>query len=230
MSRNTDYFDLNRNDLKGCGTYKCEIALLEPGKPHPLLKVTPQWFVSPTTVHIGEVTFTAGGKATVSVFVCPAGFTAASWHTMLTTANWDTMNGWMMDRCSVETAGTHATIPCSTKDAYLLGPDDTVYVVQHGRFNIKDVTIPLELPTYQMITSNVKSLSDHLPRAPPSQVSYEWSSIQAAKRWTADQEAILKWLPKAAGANIRRIMDMIYDEQSDESEDEEKDNLTDCDP
>lgn len=209
----------------GCGTHKFAVPALMPGEPHQLLKVTPTWFACKTNVRIGKVMFTSGAKATVSVFVCPVGFTPSSWHTMLTTSNWDTMNGWLMDRCSVETAGTHETYPCSTKDAYQLGPDDSVHVVTHGKCGITDVSIVLELPTYEAISSDVMSLSDHLPRAPPSQVSFEWSEKHAQERYIVERAKIIKWLDKAPNSDINRVLNMI----SDSDEDEEKDNLTDCD-
>lgn len=218
-----DYFDRPRKDLKGCGTYKFKIEQLDAGVPHLLLKVTPDWFVSPTTTRIGQVTFTSGEMATVSVFVCPAGFTASSWLTMLTTSNWDTMNGWLMDRCSVDIAGMHETSPCSTKDSYLLAPDDSVYVVTHGPSAITDVTIVLLLPTYKMITSDVTSILDHLHRAPPSQVSFEWATIQAGKRYTVERSKIDKWLDKCPNSYIKRIMEWV------DEDDDEKDDLSDCD-
>jgi len=226
MSTNATYFDQNRNDLKGCGTYIVRPAVVAPSIPVLLLRMTPDWFVSPTTVRIGKVTFTSGGKATVSVFVCPAGFTASSWLTMLTTSNWDTMNGWMMDRSSVDCAGIHETLPTSTKDAYLLEPDDSIFVATSGAFELTDVTIVLELPTYKTIVSNVKSLSNHVHRAQSSVVSYQWATIRSAERWTVDSKKIMTWLETAPNSDIARILEMIPDS---DDEDEEKDNLTDCD-
>ncbi len=216
---NPKYFDRELTDicmdLRGCGKYIYEIKELKPCDPHLLIRVTPEWFVSHTNVRIGSLTFTSGGPATVSVFVCPAGFTPSSWLIMLTSANWDTMNGWILDRLDIEVAGTHESIPTSSKDAYQLGPDDAVYLVNHGQLPLTDVTIALVLPTYKAILSDVKSLSAYQPRPTPSQVSYEWSTKKAAERYTVDKEKIINWLDRAPNASVGRILDMIYDEEND---------------
>ncbi len=209
-------FTDNKADLLGVGPYPRDVKVLTPGEPYQLLKVSPQWFVSHTMVRINRMTFTSGAKATVSVFVCPVGITPSSWLTMLTESNWDTMNGWMMDRCSVDTGGIHETIPCSTMDWYRLDPDDAVFVVAHGQFAITDVAIDLVLPTYEEIRYlPATKISDPLPRAPRSQVSYEYATIRAAKRHTSEREKIDKWLEKCPHSYINRIMEWVDEEEKD---------------
>lgn len=212
-----------RMDLLGVGKFIYNIKELSPSEPHLLTKVSPEWFVSHTTVRLGYMTFTSGAEATVSVFVCPGGFTASSWLTMLMSANWDTMDGWIMDRCKVEGPGIHETVPCSTKDAYQLGPDDSVFVVNHGLLPITDITIALVLPTYKQILSDVTSLSVYQPRPSPSQVSYEWSTIQAAKRTTINIELVKDFILNATDNDVRSVCDYInkntcYGDDDDDSD------------
>lgn len=211
----------NRMQLLGVGSRKYLVKRIEPGHAHLLLKVTPEWFVSCTTVRLGEVKFTSTGKVTVSLFVCPAGFTPLSWLTMLMGTNWDTTNGWMMDRYKDVSGKTHVSIPTSTQDSYQLGPDEAVYIVNGGACAITDIDIDLVLPTYETITSNVRSLSDHLPRLSQDQVTHDWAMKRAAERSVVNLEIINKLLERGDDHQIKQVAAYIHDEiDYDESESE----------
>lgn len=202
-------------ELLGVGWRKYDIPELKPGEPYRLLKVTPDWFVCHTTIHLDRLIFSSGGKATVSVFVCPAGFTPSSWLTMLTSANWDTMDGWMMDRMSVDDAGTHKSFPCSSKLGYQLGPDDAVVIATQGSLPLTDLTLHFKLPTYKEILSDVTSLSAYQPRPSAQQVSYEYSTKKAAERHPKEMKKIHKWLETAPQSDINRVLEMVWERDSD---------------
>lgn len=204
-----------RIEQLGIGRRQYNIPELLPNDYHLLTKVTPEWFVCHTTVHIGVLKFTSGAKAIVSVFVSPAGFTPSSWLTMLTVGNWDAGAGYLMDRMKVGAEGTHESIPCSTKDAYQLGPDDRIYVVNHGPLAITDVTITLVLPTYREILSDATSLSG-LQRQTPEVVSYRWANENAKKRLEKADIELERYIENASGKQITMLVDFCDEHNFDE--------------
>ncbi len=169
-------------DLRGIGKSDFFFDVIPPYETKLVTKVTPEWFVCHTTVKPGPVVFSSSGKATVSLFVCPAAYTPSSWHTMLM-ANWDTSKGWMLDRTSGQHEGTHESIPCSIEHGFQLGPDEGIYLLNSGPSEIKNVGISLVMPTYKEITSDVmKIFNCHVVRTAVSEVIHQWAIKNAEAR------------------------------------------------
>ncbi len=202
-------------ELLGTGQRKYSVDVLEAGEFKQLFKVTPEWFVCDTTVQLGHVEFSCNGKATVSLFVCPVGFSPLSWHTMLMRTAWDTYVGWLLDRIHVDKAGTHASIPCSTEDAYKLGPDDRMYLYNSGPSDLSEVTIRFDLLTYQQIISDPTKTSAHVLRKSVDVVTYSYSTKKAMERAEVQGTKLMSYLAQTGVGNLNRVdtfcSDSFYD-------------------
>jgi len=151
----------------GWGEFESKMSDLEPGMSWVVVRPT-MHFVPEDLVALGDCTFMAANRTTVSIFVCPEELDPAEFLRALLLQPWDIREGWMLDRFECPKPGHHRSISLALEEGQHLNQGDKMVVRNEGPGALRRVVIKYQMPIYgpQTVRFNVTKYIRPIPRLP----------------------------------------------------------------